>query len=160
MSWEVKTGSFATGYQYRDPLELTPAPFVVPLNPGPLYDHSGVYLYRILPLPITLQLTFKATGLSYVEVLDADNQRFLLGEKVPINSNTAFSVDWDGDGVFEPRVWKGSQVTGISLSYQLPKDQIVADIRAGFNAAPYILGGGLTLGFISALVGLSRRRRK
>jgi hypothetical protein len=146
--------------EYRFPLELQGSPFVINMNYGPVYDHSAVYIYRILPLPITMKLSFIATGLSYVEVFDADGQRFLLGEKLEINSSIEFSIDWDGVGVFEPRVWKDSQVTAITLSFALPGTEVIPDIKPKFNAAPYVLGGGAVFGVSMAATRFLTRRGK
>jgi len=147
------------GKQYRIPLELNGSPLIVPINPSdPVYDSSGAYIYRIQALPILMTLTFKCDGPSFVEVYDADNQRFLLGQKVSINTDTTFPIQWDGSGVFEPRVWKNGQVTGISASYQVPGDQTIPPVGPGTNWSPWVLSGSLAGGVIMALIGATRRK--
>jgi len=116
--------------EYRYPLELIASPFNIQLNPGAVYDHSDVYIYRTYPLPVTINITFEVTGLSYVEVYDGDNNRFLLGERVEINTSTTFAVEWDGTGTFQPRVWKNGNVTAISIAFQLPIEPIEGRVFA------------------------------
>jgi len=146
--------------QYRYPLELQTSPFAIALNPNETYDHVGVYIYRTLILPITILLSFAAssieTEISYVEVFDADNDRFLLAENTAITGNTEFVIEWDGSGVFEPRVWLGSFVTSITVAFNLPENQVIMEIRPSFNAAPYALAMGAVVGI--GLVATGRRK--
>ncbi len=138
--------------EYRYPLELLPTPFFVGVNPGPVYDHSSVYIYRILPLPITIALTFiVAPGVSYVEVYDADDSRFLLGEKTEIDADSTFTIDWDGVGVFEPRVWMGSNLVGIIVSFALPKEETIPELKPKFNKAPLVTAAGAAILLLSLM---------
>jgi len=110
--------------EYRFPLEMIETGFHLPMNPSDVYDQSSVYIYRVLhTLPVTINITFISPGLSYVEVYDADNSRFLLSEKTEINETTTFNIVWDGYGVFEPRVWKDSNVTGMYIEFELPDNE-------------------------------------
>lgn len=144
--------------EYRYALEVLESPFPIELNPTPVYDHSSVYIYRIFPIPITMVLTFKATGVSYVEVYDADTGRFLLPEKTEISEDTVFTIDWDGEGVFEPRVWKDSQVVGISLSFSLPEDEVIAEVKPQLRLAFVVLAAGAAVLIASVAVRLLRRK--
>jgi len=138
--------------QYRYALELQESPFSIELNPSEVHDHSSVYIYRILPLPVTVELTFQVSGLSYVEVYDADGNRFLLPEKTEINQDTTFVLDWDGEGVFEPRVWKDGFVGGISILFTLPDEQVVPEVKSELNLAPLVLATGIAIA--STAIGL------
>ena len=138
----------------RYALELLESPFELPLNPTPVYDHSSVYLYRIKKKPITIRVTFYAEGPSYVEVYDADNDRFLLEEKTYIDSTTSFDIQWDGLGVFEVRVWRGSKVKRIVVEFELPEEDRVKPyprrkdwlfVLAALGAAVFGIGVALWL---------------
>lgn len=146
------------GSQFRLPVELNASPLIIPLNPGPTYDSSDVYLYRMFALPLIMTLSFQCNGQSTVEVYDADNQRFLLGPQISISNNTTFAIQWDGSGAFEPRVWKNGAVTGISVAYSIPADQAIPSVKSQFNPAPYFLAGGLVLGTILGLTSIRSKR--
>jgi hypothetical protein len=152
-NFAIVVSTTLTENQVRIPLEMQESPFQFTLNPTEIYDHVGAYVYRILPMTIDIALTFHSNGLSYVEALDADNQRWLMEEKTEIDGDHTFNIPWDGIGVFEPRVWKDSHVTGITIEFQIPQDQIVKPIGAQFNPAPYVLGVGLGLGTVIGLRG-------
>jgi hypothetical protein len=142
--------------EYRYVLELLKSPFELPLNPTPLYDHSSVYIYRIIPKPVVVSVTFEATGSSYVEVYDADNKRFLLAEKTAITGTATFDVNWDGKGVFEPRVWKNSNVTKITIAFTLPEDEKIVAVKAPIRTDKLLLA----LGSCALAGGLIYRWRK
>jgi len=112
--------------EYRYPLEMIESGFSLPLNPSEVHDHSSTYIYRILHTkPVSVTVTFVANGLSYVEVFDADNERFLLAEKTEISETTNFTIEWDGRGVLEPRVWKDSNVSAIMVEFDIPDTEKV-----------------------------------
>jgi hypothetical protein len=149
------------GAQYRFPLELLPSPFNIDLNPGEVYDHSGVYLYRILPKPVDVWVTFDVSGPSFVEVLDADNNRWLLDEKTAIDETTSFKIEWDGVGVLEPRVWKDSQVKGCWIEFFLSEDEEISEMPAqSSNALPWVVFcGGLVGGGIGVVSKIKRKKK-
>lgn len=150
--------------QNRVAMETVLSPYSIPLNPGPVHDHDSVYIYRILPLPVSVTLVFQTTGgmtdPSYVEVYDADNDRFLLPEKTEIYGSPSFVVEWDGRGVFEVRVWKDSYVTAIDFLYTLPDDQVIHEIAPALNLAPWVLAGGLSVGSVLATTSYYLGRKK
>jgi len=149
-TWQVYVGVIENQYRYA--LETLKSPYPMALNPSFVHDHDSVYIYRILPMPVTVELTFLTNGVSYVEVFDADNQRFLLPERTEITQDTAFIIEWDGSGVFEVRVWKDSFVSGIDVAFTLPDEQVISEIGSVFNLAPVILGTGIV--FASAALSI------
>ncbi len=148
---------FISSIQIRLALETISSPFDIPLNPSPVHDHDSVYIYRILPEPLTMSLTFISDGLSYVEVFDADNDRFLLPEKTEITEDTTFHIDWDGTGVFEVRVWKDSHVTRIQLEFEVPEQQRLTEVEPIPDVAPWVLVFGLAAGGMLGAWGRWRR---
>jgi hypothetical protein len=143
--------------QIRVPLENSESPLALTINTTDVYGHVGAYIYRILPEPIDIDVTFHADGVSYVEILDCDTvidhkPRWLLPEKTPINGDQTFTIPWDGRGVLEPRVWlESNTVTGITLEWELPEGQIIPFIEPNFNLSPIILGLGIAGGSMLAL---------
>lgn len=157
-TWDVDIAVIENQYRYA--MELLQNPFSIPLNPGPVHDHDSVYIYRILPLPTTIELTFLTSGLSYVEVFDADNQRFLLPEKTAISQNATFVIEWDGKGVFEVRVWKNSFVTDIDFAFTLPDDQIIHEITPSITTAQLALATGIIVASVAGFVTVAKRGKK
>jgi hypothetical protein len=129
--------------EYRYPLEVIGSPFNMVLNPTAGYDHSDVYIYRIFPVPITINIRFEVAGPSYVDVYDGNNNRFLLPEAL-ISASTSYNVSWDGLGTFQPRVGKGGHVTAITMTFQLPIEQVIQ--------GPVFLAGSIHTAKVSILV--------
>jgi hypothetical protein len=137
--------------EYRYALEIQESPFPIGLNPSDVHDTSSVYIYRILPVPVTMNVFFQATGLSYVEVFDADGDRFLLPEKTEIIEDTVFTIEWDGKGVFEVRVWKDGNVESITLYFDLPDEQVISEVAP----EPLTAQSVLVVGLVSAIAGIA-----
>lgn len=148
-----------TENQVRIPLEIQTSPMELQINETEVYGHVGAYIYRILPLPALIHVTFFSAGQSYVEIVDSDNKRWILGEKTLIEGDTTFDIDWDGRGVLEPRVWlEDSHITGIRLDWELPEDEQINLVYPGFNWAPIFLGGGVLAGTLFG-IGTKKQRR-
>ncbi len=145
--------------EYRYALELMGSPFEIGLNPTPSYDHSSMYIARIIIKPCIINVRFDATSLSYVEVFDADNGRFFLPEKTEISEPTTFTLSWDGVGVFEPRIWKDSQVNTITFMFNLPDEEIIMPIKAAFSFSPFVLAGGGVL-FVGGMIKKSMAKKR
>jgi len=98
----------------RVALEIVGSPFKIAPNPVDPYAHACVYIYRVKQFaPAILEITFRVTGETQVEVFDAENNRFLL-ERQTIVADSTFPIEWDGRGVFEPRV-AGTQINEIEV---------------------------------------------
>ncbi|MFQ6085166.1 MAG: hypothetical protein ACE5OY_02735 [Candidatus Bathyarchaeia archaeon] len=110
------SASFELGNRYV--LEDLTSPFSLPLYPHGGYDHSMLYLTRRGQEPVTIKISFYGAGVA--DVLDIENNRFLL-KPSRITNSTTFTIYWDGRGVLEPRVWAGSSIASIVLSWVIPK---------------------------------------
>jgi len=102
--------------EYRYALETLTSPFALPLNPQDIYDHCKVYIYRKVKEPVDITVKFYVPGIGFVDVYDAELKRWLLPPK-RIRGGTSILVPWDGRGVFEPRVLKGSNITALVLEF-------------------------------------------
>lgn len=146
--------------EWRYALEALSSPIKIGLNPVEIYASALTYIYRIVQFaPVTVWIDFLAEGLSYVEVYDAENDRFLVPERTEISSDTSFQIDWDGRGVLEPRVWKGSQVRDIQIRYLEEEVKIQPVAKVVPNFMPFLVGalGGLGIGIAERKL---RRKRK
>lgn len=100
-------------------LEDLESPFSLPNYPisnAKDFIHCMAYFSRRNKIPIIVRLSLIGNGL--VDVFDAENGRFLL-EKTNVTGSESFNIHWDGRGLFEPRVYKGSEISDIILEWSL-----------------------------------------
>jgi len=149
--------------QYRITIESQTYPFQVPLNPVETYSHAATYFLEAIQFyPLTVRLTIKATDTAYVEVFDADHERFLL-ERTEIRGESTLDVAWDGGGVFEPRVVGNIEYIMIDFPVEKPRTVEPVEFGTGITTWPYQLIaflGGFATGFGGGyLVGRKVRKK-
>ena len=146
--------------QYRICIEQQPTPFKLTLNPIEVYSHSCSYIYEGIQFyPLTVDLTVKAVDKADVEVFDADHERFLL-PRTEVTGEQTLRVNWDGGGVFEPRVI--GAIESITLNFPVEKPKTVNPVEMGtvetwkYSLLAFLLGftGGTGAGY-----GVRRRRK-
>lgn len=123
LTLDVTTGAGEILLAHRDvhPYleDLTP-PFEVSPNSVGAYDYCMVYFRSRDKTQRTIRITVEGAGI--LDVFDPELNRSLL-DPVLVENET-ISVQWDGEGVFEPRIGKGSTVTRLVLDWEFdPKDR-------------------------------------
>jgi len=141
--------------EVRVGLEAVGSPFRISPNPVDPYAHACVYLYRIKQFAgVHVEVIFRVEGPTDVEIYDAENNRFLL-ERTTIVNDSQFPIEWDGLGVFEPRV-AGSQIKEIEILWEeaevaIPPVLKAIDINSILAALGFILVGSLCMTLIRTL---------
>jgi intein/homing endonuclease len=118
------------------------------------YIYEGIQFY-----PLTVDLTVKAKDKAEVEVFDADHERFLL-PRTEISGEQTFRINWDGGGVFEPRIV--GAVDSITLNFPVEKPKTISPVELGtvetwkYSLLAFLLGfaGGAGVGY-----GFGRKKR-
>lgn len=119
--------------QYRITIEAITYPFEVTLNPVEIYAHATTYFLESIQFyPITVRLTVKPVATAYVEVFDADHERFLL-PRTEITSETGFDINWDGGGVFEPRIV--GAIESLTIDFPVEKPKKIEPVEMGTDTS-------------------------
>jgi len=115
--------------QYRITIEAIKYPYEIPLNPIEVYSNAATYfLEGIQFYPLTVQLTVKAIDTAYIEIFDADHERFLL-PRTEVTGEQVFTINWDGGGVFEPRTV--GAIESMIIDFPVEKPKVVEAVETG-----------------------------
>ena len=115
--------------QYRITIEAIKYPYEIPLNPVEVYSNAATYfLEGIQFYPLTVQLTVKAIDTAYIEIFDADHERFLL-PRTEVTGEQVFTINWDGGGVFEPRTV--GAIESMVIDFPVEKPKVVEAVETG-----------------------------
>lgn len=142
--------------QYRIAVESITYPFNVTLNPVEIYSHATSYFLESIQFyPLTIRVKVKPVTTAYIEVFDADHERWLL-PRTEVTGETVFDVKWDGGGVFEPRIVGAIEFLTLDFPVEKPKEieptELGVDTSWIYKLLAFLAGlasgltGGYTLG--------------